>query len=248
MNTLSPRNVSNNNSLINTNRNKLNNNKASIQNIQNIPNLNNDNNLESITSNEPSIINRGNENQKNNIVSNSNLATFTTNMATIPTSNQNTIDETKILFNKNKPKIQTLRRSYIFLMDKNELYYCIIDDNFELNQILEFKQVAFILDENEIIEEMKIIKINKDDKVSYIFFLLSKYGLIIIPTDFCRSTLKNIVLNNSYNRANSFKVYYKLECIQDPQDCYHMAINCDSPKDSIVYILSKNNIIERGNL
>jgi hypothetical protein len=128
-------------------------------------------------------------------------------------------------------------------MDKNELYYCIIDDSFDLYQVLEFKQVAFILDENEIIQEMKILKIYKEDKVSYIFFLLSKYGLIIIPTDYCRTTLKNIILNNGYNRANSFKVYYKFDYIQDPLNCYHMAINYKTPKNSIIYVLNKNSII-----
>ena len=234
---ISPNNKSTNNSFIFSNKYKQNVNKITNQNINN-------DNLESITSNEASSINRGNENQKNNITSNNNLTTLTTNIGTIPNSNQNTIDETKILFNKqNKLKSQTLRRSYIFLMDKNELYYCIIDDSFDLYQILEFKQVAFILDENELIQEMKIIKIYKEDKVSYIFFLLSKYGLIIIPTDFCRSTLKNIVLNNGYNRANSFKVYYKLDYIQDPLNSYHMVINYKVPKNSIVYILNKNNVI-----
>ena len=234
---ISPNNKSTNNSFIFSNKYKQNVNKITNQNINN-------DNLESITSNEASSINRGNENQKNNITSNNNLTTLTTNIGTIPNSNRNTIDETKILFNKqNKLKSQTLRRSYIFLMDKNELYYCIIDDSFDLYQILEFKQVAFILDENELIQEMKIIKIYKEDKVSYIFFLLSKYGLIIIPTDFCRSTLKNIVLNNGYNRANSFKVYYKLDYIQDPLNSYHMVINYKTPKNSIVYILNKNNVI-----
>ena len=234
---LSPNNKSTNNSYIYNNKYKQNLNRISN------PNINNDNNLESITSNEASSIHKGNENQKINITNNNNLTTLTTNMATVPTSNQNTIDETKILFNKNKLKSQTLRRSYIFLMDKNELYYCIIDDSFDLNQILEFKQVAFILDENELIQEMKILKIYKEGKVSYIFFLLSKYGLIIIPTDYCRSTLKNIILNNGYNRANSFKVYYKFDYIQDPLNNYHMAINYKTPKNSIVYILNKNNII-----
>ena len=235
MNTiLSPNNKSNNNSFIFSHRYKQNTNKIVNPNTNN----NNNDNLESITSNEPSSINRGNENQKNNIT------TLTTNMATLQSSNQNTIDETKILFNRqNKPKTQTLRRSYIFLMDKNELYYCIIDDSFDLFQVLEFKQVAFILDENELIEEMKIIKIYKDDKVSYIFFMLSKYGLIIIPTDFCRTTLKNIILNNGYNRANSFKVYYKLDYIQDPLNYYHMVINYKTPKCSNIYILNKNNVI-----
>ena len=235
MNTImSPNNRSNNNSFILNNKYKQNTNKISI------PNINNDN-LESITSNEASTL-RVNENQKNNVTTN-NMTTLTTNMATVPSSN-NTIDETKILFNKqNKLKTQTLKRSYIFIMDKNELYYCIIDDTFDLYQILEFKQVAFVLDENELVQEMKIIKIYKDDKVSYIFFLLSKYGLIVIPTDFCRSTLKNIILNNGYNRANSFKVYYKLDYIQDPLNYYHMVINYKSPKNSNVYILNKNSLI-----
>ena len=233
---ISPNNKSANNSFIFSNKYKQNTNKITNQNINN-------DNLESITSNEASSINRGNENQKNNITLNNNLTTLTTNIGTIPNSNQNTIDETKILFNKqNKLKSQTFRRSYIFLMDKNELYYCIIDDSFDLYQILEFKQVAFILDENELIQEMKIIKIYKEDKVSYIFFMLTKYGLIIIPTDFCRSTLKNIVLNNGYNRANSFKVYYKLDYIQDPLNDYHMIINYKTPKDSIIYILNKDNV------
>ena len=239
MNTiLSPINKSSNNSYNMGNKYKQNINKISN------PNINNDN-LESITSNDASSINKGNENQKNNITNNANMTTLTTNIATIPTSerNNNTIDETKILFNKNKLKSQTLRRSYIFLMDKNELYYCIIDDSFDLYQVLEFKQVAFILDENEIIQEMKILKIYKEDKVSYIFFLLSKYGLIIIPTDYCRTTLKNIILNNGYNRANSFKVYYKFDYIQDPLNCYHMAINYKTPKNSIIYVLNKNSII-----
>ena len=235
MNTImSPNNRSNNNSFIVNNKYKQNTNRISN------PNNNNDN-LESITSNETSTL-RVNENQKNNVTTN-NTTTLTTNMATVPSSN-NTIDETKVLFNKqNKLKTQTLKRSYIFIMDKNELYYCIIDDTFDLNQILEFKQVAFVLDENELVQEMKIIKIYKDDKVSYIFFLLSKYGLIAIPTDFCRSTLKNIILNNGYNRANSFKVYYKLDYIQDPLNYYHMVINYKSPKNSNVYILNKNSLI-----
>ena len=240
MNTiLSPNNKSTNNSYNMGNKYKQNVNRISNPNI----NINNEN-LESINSNDASSINKGNENQKINITNNANLTTLTTNIATIPTSERNnTIDETKILLNKYKLKSQTLRRSYIFLMDKNELYYCIIDDSFDLNQVLEFKQVAFILDEKELIQEMKILKIYKEDKVSYIFFLLSKYGLIIIPTDYCRSTLKNIILNNGYNRANSFKVYYKFDYIQDPLNCYHMAINYKTPKSSIIYILNKNNII-----
>ena len=226
---------SNNNSFM-VNKNKPNTNRTSI------PNANNDNNLESITSNDGSSINFRNENKKENL--NANLTTLTTNMATVPSSNLNTIDETKILFNKqSKTKIQTMRRSYIFLMDKNELYYCIIDDNFDLNQILEFKQVAFSFDENDLIQEMKIIKIYKEDKVSYIFFLLSKYGLIVLPTDFCKTTLKNIILNNGYNRSNIFKVYYKLDYIQDPLNYYHMVIDYKTPSNSHVYILNKNSII-----
>ena len=233
----SPNNRSSNNSFIYNNKYKSNVNKM-VNTNTNI-NINNNDNLESNTSNEPSSINRGYENQKNNIT------TLTTNVGTtLQSSNQNTIDDTKILFNKqNKLKILTLRRSYIFLLDKNELYYCIIDDNFDLYQVLEFKQVAFVLDENEVIEEMKIIKIYKDNKVNYIFFMLSKYGLIIIPTDFCRTTLKNIILNSGYNRANSFKVYYKLDYIQDPLNYYHMIINYKTPKSSNIYILNKNNVI-----
>ena len=232
----SPNNRSSNNSFIYNNKYKSNVNK--IVNTNTNININNDN-LEANTSNEPSSINKGYENQKNNIT------TLTTNVGTtLQSSNQNTIDDTKILFNKqNKLKTLTLRRSYIFLMDKNELYYCIIDDSFDLNQVLEFKQVAFVLDENELIEEMKIIKIYQDEKVNYIFFMLSKYGLIIIPTDFCRTTLKNIILNNGYNRANSFKVYYKLDYIQDPLNYYHMVINYKTPKTSNIYILNKNNVI-----
>ena len=233
---LSSNDKSNNNSFIFSNKYKQNVNKVSN------PNTNIENNLETITSNDASSTNLRNENKKENITAN--LTTLTTNIATIPSSNQNTIEETKIMFNmQNKSKTQTFRRSYIFLMDKNELYYCLIDDTFDLNQILEFKQVAFVLDENDLILEMKIIKIYKNDKVSYIFFLLSKYGLIIIPTDFGRITLKNIILNNGYNRSNSFKVYYKLDYIQDPLNFYHMVINYKNPSNSKVYILNKNNVI-----
>ena len=240
----SPINISGNNSFIFNKKN--NQNKNPNQNhINNTNNLNiNTDNLETINSNDIS----GNDTKKNANTNNTtnNYTTMNTNMVTtLPSSNQNTIDEIKILFNtkQNKHKTIMLKRSYIFMMDKNQLYYCIIDNTFDLNKTIEFNQTAFILDENDIIDEMKIIKINVGEKISYIIFLLSKSGLIIIPTDFCRSTLKNIILNNSYNQANSYKLYYKLDFPQDPLNYYHMVINYLSPQNSNIYILNKDNLI-----
>jgi len=246
----SPINISNNSFILSKKYNP-NMNRILNQNNNNITSTNNNTNyienLESITSNDISI-NRGNETKKNiNITNNFNYTTLNTNiMTTLPSSNQNTIDDIKIVFNNNKQnryKKITLKRSYIFMTDKNQIYYCIIGDNYDLNQILEFKPVAFDLDENELIDEMKIIKIYKDDRTSFIFFLLSKSSLIIIPSDFCRSTLKNIILYNSYNREKSFKLCYKLNYIQDPLNHYHMVINYKYPQNSNVYILNNNSLI-----
>ena len=239
----SPNNISNNNSFILNKKFNQNVNKIQNQNhINNNLNINTDN-LESITSNDIS----GNDTKKNTIANiTNNYTTMNTNMVTtLPNSNQNTIDEIKILFNtkQNNTKKITLKRSYIFLMDKNQLYYCIIDNKFDLNQILEFKQVAFSLDETEMIDQMEIIKVKKDDKNCYIIFLLSKTGLFIIPTDFCRSTLKNLILNNGFNRANNYKLFYKLDFNQDPLNCYHMKLNYQFPQNASVYILNKYNLI-----
>ena len=238
----SPINASNNNSFIFSKKYNQNLNKNPNQNHCNNLNTNtNTENIETIYSNDVS----GNDTKKNtNANTINNFTTLNTNLiTTLPSSNQNTIDETKIIFN-NKPKKITLKRTYIFMMDKNQLYYCIIDNKYDLNQVLEFKPTAFILDENEIIDYMKIIKVNKEDKICYIIFLLSKSGLIIIPTDFCRTTLKNIIINNGFNRANNYKLYYKLDYAQDPLNYYHMAINHQIPEKAEVYILNNNSLIK----
>ena len=239
----SPNNISNNTSFILSKKNNPHMNKNLNQNHLNNNLQINTENLESMNSNDIS----GNDTKKNtNVNLTNNFTTINTNIATtLPTSNQNTIDEIKIVSNPKRTKLNkvTLKRNYIFLMDKNQLYYCIIDHTYDLNQILEFKQVAFTLDETEIIDQMKIIKVKKDEKNSYIIFLLSRTGLFIIPTDFCRSTLKNLIANNGFNRINLFKLYYKLDYNQDPLNYYHMVINYKFPQKASVYILNKESLI-----
>jgi hypothetical protein len=145
----SPINASNNNSFIFSKKYNQNLNKNPNQNHCNNLNTNtNTENIETIYSNDVS----GNDTKKNtNANTINNFTTLNTNLVTtLPSSNQNTIDETKIIFN-NKPKKITLKRTYIFMMDKNQLYYCIIDNKYDLNQVLEFKPTAFILDEMKLL-------------------------------------------------------------------------------------------------
>ena len=170
-----------------------------------------------------------------------------TNMVTtMPSTNQNTIDEIKILFKTKyiyKTNKITLKRNYIFIMEQNKLYFSIIDNNYDLNKIIEFELTPFEFDETEIFDQMEIIKVHKDDKISYIIFLLSKSGLVVIPMDYCRTTLKNLILNGGFNKANCFKLFYKLEYIQDPLNHYHMIINYQNPEKTNVYLLNNNKLI-----
>ena len=242
----SPNNISSNTSFIFSKKYNPNLNRIPNQNhLNNANNINiNTDNLESITSNDIS----GNDTKKNaNANITNNYTTMNTNMVTtLPSSNQNTIDDIKPLFNNTKQnKIQKimLKRNYIFMMDKNQLYCCIIDNTYDLNKTLEFNLTPFNLDETEIVDQMEIIKVHKEDKITYIIFLLSKSGLYIIPTDFCRTTMKNIVLNNQFNRANCFKLYFKLDYAQDPLNYYHMVINYQIPSNASVYILNNTKLI-----
>ena len=118
-------------------------------------------------------------------------------VTTMPSSNQNTIDDIKILFNTKQNKVNkiTLKRNYIFMMDQNQLYFSIIDNTYDLNKTIEFKLTPFSLDETEIIDQMEIIKVHKDDKISYIIFLISDLFLLTDKTSLKIHTNLRIIKN-----------------------------------------------------
>ena len=253
-NNISNNNISSNIS-INTSTNIPQNKKIPKIAINNItPTIINDN-LECGTSNIESSTNRGDVKTY--------ISALTTNPNTVPNSSQNTfIEENKFIspnnnsinnniivtnreknINQQKIKYKKSKRSYIFIADKNIIYYAIIDDNFKLNQSLEFNQISMNISEKEEIHEMKIIKYPKEDKISYNFFILSKYSLMILPTDFCNKTLKHSLGNSGYDKMNRYIIYYKLNYNPDPLDNYHMVISNLNSNEQDIFLLNRQNIV-----
>ena len=114
---------------------------------------------------------------------------------------------------------KTYRRTYLFLIHKNILYYTLIDHTYTLNKQLAFKQAVFPLENNiaqssrtedEIIQ-MNIITLNQNNDHSYIFFLLSRKYLSIFPTNFNKNSLKLNLRVNNFNQLNTFKLRFKFE-------------------------------------
>jgi hypothetical protein len=114
---------------------------------------------------------------------------------------------------------KTYRRTYLFLIHKNILYYALIDHTYTLNKQLAFKQAVFPLDNNitqssrtedEIIQ-MNIITLNQHNDHSYIIFLLSRKYLSIFPTNFNKNSLKSNLRVNNFNQLNTFKLRFKFE-------------------------------------
>ena len=125
-----------------------------------------------------------------------------TNMVTtLPITNQNTIDEIRILFNIKHNYITnkiSLKRNYIFIMEQNIFFYYY--NNYDLNKTIEFDLKSFEFDETEILDQIKIIKVHIGDKISYIiFFYYLNQDPVEIPMDYCRTTLKNLILNAGFN-------------------------------------------------
>ena len=255
----------NNNEIDNLSNNVSNNNISSNISINNSSNIAQNKKIPKIPINNNIIknINDNLESGNSNIESSSanrgdvkkNLSAFTTNQNTFieenkfisPNNNSNNnniiLTNREKNINQQKIKYKKSKRSYIFIADKNILYYAIIDENFILNQPIEFTQISLNIGEKEQIHEMKVIKFPKEDKISYNFFILSKYSLMILPTDFCKKTLKHSLGNSGYDRMNRYIIYYKLNYNPDPLDSYHMVISNLNCIENDIFLLNKHNII-----
>lgn len=131
-----------------------------------------------------------------------------------------------------------LRRTYIFVTNKNILYYLIIDNSYTFDKTMVFKKTPINLEGEDLINQMNIVRLHKDDKYCFIIFILTKKSLSIFPTEFSKTSLKAFLVNNNYNKSNFYRIKYKFES-NDGMNC-HLISKFKGQPQSNIYIATKN--------
>ena len=141
-----------------------------------------------------------------------------------------------------KPNTDNLkRRTYIFVTNRNILYYILIDNSYTFDKTMIFKKTPINLEGEEAINQMNIIRLHKEDKYSFVIFVLTKKSLSIFPTEFSKTSLKAFLVNNNYNKSNFYRIKYKFES-SDGMNC-HLIAKYKGDPISDVYVATKDYLI-----
>ena len=107
-----------------------------------------------------------------------------------------------------KPNTDNLkRRTYIFVTNRNILYYMLIDNSYTFDKTMIFKKTPINLEGEEAINQMNIIRLHKEDKYSFVIFVLTKKSLSIFPTEFSKTSLKAFSASEVYGLSGCFKSF-----------------------------------------